>query len=224
MKTFPVSLVALCLAFVLVACGDLPAPPVPKEEVESTDIIIGSKHRIQSDILGEERAYWISTPRHYDPSRKYPYVYLLDARDHFEYAAGTLRKMGGIEIPEFILVGIPNTNRTRDLTPTHTLLAPDGSETEQFRASGGGDNFLAFIETELAPAVEADYPGEPYRMLIGHSFGGIFALHASLERPDAFASFIVIDPSLWWDGGELITRLGQKAERRRDFRPSAPTW
>ena len=85
---------------------------------------------------------------------------------------------GNTVCPKMIVVGIPNTNRMRDLTPT----TPEG---EQFYIdssastnSGGGEKFISFIEKELIPHIESNYPTQPYRMLIGHSLGGLMVMHA----------------------------------------------
>ena len=65
-------------------------------------------------------------------------------------------------VPEMILVGITNTDRTRDLTPTH--VAAPRFENRQFNAptSGGADKFLDFIAREVMPYVEKTYRTQPY--------------------------------------------------------------
>ncbi len=72
--------------------------------------------------------------------------------------------------------------------------------------AGGADNFLRFINEELIPHVEKTYRTAPFRTLIGHSFGGLFAIHALVESPDTFDAYIAISPSLQWDDGELVER------------------
>jgi tetratricopeptide (TPR) repeat protein len=89
-----------------------------------------------------------------------------------------------------MVVAIPNTNRNRDLLPTKMA---------HVRNSGGGDNFLKFIETELIPFVDNNYRTHPYRVLVGHSFGGLFAVYTLLTKPKLFDAYIAISPSLHWD-------------------------
>ena len=43
----------------------------------------------------------------------------------------------------------------------------------------------------------------PHSTLIGHSFGGLLAVHALLTRPDVFDAYIAISPSLQWDDQRL---------------------
>jgi predicted alpha/beta superfamily hydrolase len=106
---------------------------------------------------------------------------------------------GNCQIPEMIVVAIPNTNRTRDLTPTHTKIGIDGNEAAYLESSGGGDAFLKFIRDELVPEIESKFHTLPPRILVGHSFGGLLAVHTLLHETEMFQSYIAIDPSLWWD-------------------------
>ncbi|MEM7535498.1 MAG: hypothetical protein AAF639_25200 [Chloroflexota bacterium] len=36
-----------------------------------------------------------------------------------------------------------------------------------------------------------------YRILIGHSFGGLLTLHTLLDVPEMFQAYIAIDPSFY---------------------------
>lgn len=165
-------------------------------DVEPELISIGHIDSLHSDILGEERDLWIYVPesseRPENSNRAYPVVYLLDGNGHFHSVSGMIRQLstvnGNSEVPEMIVVGIPNTDRLRDLTPSHT----EGS-------SGGGKEFLSFIETELIPYVEAKYPATNYRTFIGHSLGGLTVIDALFDMPHVFQNYVAIDPSLWWD-------------------------
>jgi tetratricopeptide (TPR) repeat protein len=70
--------------------------------------------------------------------------------------------------------------------------------------SGGGEKFAAFLEKELIPHIDSLYPTEPYRMLIGHSFGGLTVVNILINHPGLFNSYLAIDPSLWWDNQKLL--------------------
>ncbi len=178
-------------------------------------ITIGKKHSIASRVLNEEREYWVSLPEGYDPKQKYPVVYLVDGEYNFEYTAGILRNLSGVQskIPKMILVAIPNTNRNRDLTPTHLTEFFNGEKTDDFPDSGGAKNFLKFLTTELAPQVEDQYLSQPYRMFVGHSDGGTFGLYANLEEPTFFNSLIIMDPSVWWDSQAMVKMLKGRLSR-----------
>ena len=191
---------------------------------EDSNITIGQRLLIKSQVLGEDRPYWVYVPESYNDETnspiKYPVLYLLDGDGFFHSATGLVQYMSaGIgfnaQIPEMIVVAIPNTDRSRDLTPTHTTVDLDGSEMPFSESSGGGDKFLQFIEEELQPEIESSYRTQPFNVLVGHSHGGLLATHAMLESRQIFQAYIAIDPSLWWDEGVMIRRakdLLQNAE------------
>lgn len=172
------------------------------------DVVIGKIDSIQSDILSENRKLMIYVPFDSSNSKTYPVVYLLDGDAHFTSVVGMIEQLSQINgntiTPEMIVVAIPNTNRTRDLTPTKAEPNPPMAPKELVEQSGGGKNFLNFMEKELFPYIEANYPTASYRMLIGHSFGGLFVMNALLEKTEMFNSYIAIDPSMWWDNKKLL--------------------
>ena len=182
-----------------------------------TSISIGKIDTLRSQILNETRRIWVYVPasannKFYTP-QVYPVVYLLDAPAHFHFVTGMIQQLGNKVIPEMIVVGIQNTDRTRDLTPTPGTTSPYGQTPEMLKNSGGGDNFLRFIEKELMPYIESSYPVAPYKMFVGHSYGGLLVMHTLLNKPEMFNAYIALDPSLWWDNqvlaGQAISALQQ---------------
>ena len=111
---------------------------------------------------------------------------------------------GNTICPEMIVVGIPNTDRTRDLTPTHVNADPPFMDSNFTKTSGGGEKFIEFIEKEVMPHIDSAYPTEPYKILIGHSFGGLTAMNTLIHHTTLFNAYIVIDPSMWWDHKKLL--------------------
>jgi tetratricopeptide (TPR) repeat protein len=114
---------------------------------------------------------------------------------------------------EMIVVGITNTDRTRDLTPTKAT----GANAAQFPTAGGADNFLKFIETEVIPEIEKRYRVQPYRVLAGHSFGGLFAVHALITRPELFNSYVAVSPSLQWSDDATLKRAEEFFKTRKEL-------
>jgi uncharacterized protein len=171
----------------------------------------GAQLRIKSEVLGEERVALVRTPPGYEAGgQRYPVLYMTDGAGHLGHTVATIEFLvRNGRMPEMIVVAITNTDRTRDLTPTKAVMnREEGGEPIQFPTAGGADKFLAFIETELIPKVEATYRTHPYRVFAGHSFGGLFALHAFLSRPDAFNAYIAVSPSMQWDN-QLMVRRGE---------------
>jgi len=177
----------------------------------NNNIVIGKIDSVYSKSLGEERKIWVYMP-HGDngPSasgQRYPVVYLLDGDAHFSSVMGMIQQLsevnGNTVCPDMILVGIPNTVRMRDLTPTQS--APNFYvDSDAVRTSGGGENFTAFIEKELIPHIDSLYPTAPYRMLIGHSLGGLMVINTLVHHPQLFNAYLAIDPSMWWDNQKLL--------------------
>jgi len=164
---------------------------------------------INSGILREERQIWVHLPPSagLDRKKKYPVIYLLDGEKNFTSVVGMIDFLSSVwgnnVCPEMIVVGIPNTNRRRDLTPTRVTggLWIDSA----FAAnSGGGEAFTSFIEKELIPHIDSLYPSMQYRMLIGHSLGGITVINTFMHHTKLFRGYIAIDPSMWWDQQKLL--------------------
>lgn len=165
-------------------------------------ITIGQIDSVKSDILGETRNIWVHLPTNYQEGKRYPVLYLLDGSRHFYSVTGLIKQLsttnGNTVLPEMIVIGIPNTNRGRDLTPTHVDIDFFTGDSIQYD-NGGGDRFLEFIESELIPYVDKTYPTTSFRTYVGHSFGGLSVINALTTRSQIFNNYVAIDPSLWWD-------------------------
>jgi len=151
--------------------------------------------KVKSEILSESRELLIHLPNNYSRYKDttYPVLYLLDGQRNFAHTVGTLDLLNQSGMAqEMIIVGILNTERTRDFTPTY-----DESYNE-WGISGGADNFLDFLEKELKPYVTSNYRTNNYAILSGHSLSALLTLYALHERPDIFQAYFAFSPSLWW--------------------------
>tara|TARA_R100001143_G_scaffold50633_2_gene45601 strand:+ start:4825 stop:5967 length:1143 start_codon:yes stop_codon:yes gene_type:complete len=176
-------------------------------------ISIGNSYSLYSDVLNEDRPYFVSLPASYHDQtivpKEYPVIYILDGDIYFQSMSGMAQFMGsGIngnyQIPEFIVVGVPNTNRIRDLTPTELTDLPPGPLPDGLSETGGGDEFLRFLNEELFSKIESEYRTMPYRVLAGHSIGGLLGLYALIAHDSMFNAYIIMDPSLWWERKMLL--------------------
>jgi predicted alpha/beta superfamily hydrolase len=176
-------------------------------------VTIGEWRTIDSEILGEERRVIVSTPDGYEEGDgRYVAIYLLDGDFHFSHTVGLVDFLVANDLmPPAIVIAVPNTDRTRDLTP------PTREDDPQFATAGGADDFIAFFRDELTPFIDAAYRTSGYRALIGHSFGGLFALHTLVHEPDLFDAFIAISPSLQWDDQRLVEQTEAFFEERGDL-------
>lgn len=165
------------------------------------------KSDIYSEILGETRTFHIGLPDSYHTAKdhSFPVMILLDGYTHFKTTTGIVHFMGADRVgnnmvPEMIVVAIDNVDRERDFTVTKI-------KTVRPNTMGGGRDFLAFIEKELIPYIDTTYRTEAYRILTGHSLGGLLAINAYADSASIFDTFISIDPSIWWDEQMITDRV-----------------
>ena len=180
---------------------------------ESNDqFAIGQKHTIYSDILGENRDIFVYYPPGFwgmdEQIENLPVVYVLDGESQFLNTVATIDLLsaapnGNDRMPRSIVVGIPNTNRSRDLTPVKIILE-DGDFPDE---TGGGNAFLDFITSELIPYIDLQYSTCEHRTIIGHSFGGLITFEALLSKREYFNNYVSIDPALGLSGKSYYEEL-----------------
>ena len=177
---------------------------------EVGQIVIGTKHVLHSNILNEDREYSVSLPESYNKEessyKQYPLLIILDGNVHFKAISGMVNYMSSDsyrswKIPEMIVVGIQNVDRRRDYTPDKIVTVRENN-------SGGGESFLSFLKDELMPELDHKYRTNTYRILFGHSLGGLLATHAYMKEERSFNAFIAVDPSFGtWDEETMDKKL-----------------
>lgn len=194
---------------------------VNAQTIKNSQIILGKTDSVNSKILKEKRTVWIYLPAGYDAAAKkqYPVIYLLDADWNFAGFAGMVHQLseviGNTVVPPMIIVAIPNTDRTHDLTPTNSLFGPDGKKVDGFTTSGGGEKFTSFMEKELIPHIDSAYKTAPFKTLIGHSFGGLTVMNIVINHTNMFNAYVAIDPSMWWDGKKLLSQANEVMKQKK---------
>ncbi|PCJ22620.1 MAG: hypothetical protein COA96_13845 [SAR86 cluster bacterium] len=185
----------------------------------AAEIGIGEKVYIDSEVLGETRELWISIPENQlNSEERYPVLYLLDGDSNFRHVSAVAEFLAASNrIPHLIVVGVLNTDRGRDLTPPST----DPDDTLNFPTHGGANNLQEFFKSELFPFIEKNYRVRPYKILVGHSLGGLFAIHTLTTRPELFNAYIAISPSLHWSKQGMVNQaekfLASTNELQVDF-------
>ena len=170
------------------------------------------ERRIVSKENGVAYRLYVALPHDYAAGgKRYPVVYALDADYSFFIARNIADHLAErSHLREVIVVGVAydgerkyRLNRTRDYTPTFSPTGGYGPEYQ--KVSGGGPKFRSFLERELIPFVDRSYAtlkGE--RCLVGHSYGGLFATWTLFSRPALFNRYVIVSPSLWYDGGMML--------------------
>ncbi len=174
--------------------------------------IPGTEFRdIQPAAGGEPFRIFIAKPSAPPPEAGYPVIYLTDANAMFATLVDTLRiRTGGpssaVEPAVVVGLGYPTDKpfdverRAFDLTPdTGGKPMPERPNGKPWPKMGGADDFLAFIENEIKPLIASEVKIDTAReTLVGHSFGGLFALHVLFTRPEAFDAYVAGSPSIWY--------------------------
>jgi len=170
---------------------------------DTKPFIIGEIATIKSKILGEDRQLFIYTHTAYNEDEsRYPIAYVLDGEWNFRHTSGVIDLLSSREIiPWMIVVGIPNNDRIKDLSPSPIKDQPRG---------GGAADFRRFLREEVFPYVETRYRTEPFRLLVGHSLSGLFTIDALLSEPALFNAYLAVSPYLIWDEGRYLDAAVEK--------------
>ena len=173
-------------------------------------ILLGTSTSLESKIMGENRPYMVYLPPSYEKSENtYPVIYLLDGDTHrFKGFVGVLESLSTEtlekQVQESIVISIPNTNRSRDLTPSYLREWKfKGRVLDTFEQTGNAQQFAEFLQKELIPAIDTKYRTSKKRLLVGESFGGLFAATTLLKSPSVFTDYLIIDPTSLWDNDYL---------------------
>lgn len=194
--------------------------PTQTSSQDGETIVLGKRRFLNSEILGEKR-FWREHQPHISENEKdvpITALYVIDGERFFTTAVAYAQFFGAgqhSKLGRCLVIGVENDHdRTRDLTPSSTQARRDGTVDKTAQPQGGGaDKFLSFLRNELRPAVESDLPPNAKivrHVLLGHSFGGLFALSVLAHHPDYFDYYITADPSFWWDQRKLITQLANQ--------------
>ncbi|WP_321826749.1 alpha/beta hydrolase [Maribacter dokdonensis] len=173
-------------------------------------LIISEKIEVNSMSLKENRALFISLPKSYNDTiyseKNYPVLYFFDGDSHIENLVAQhnwLTRNLYSTMPELILVGIVQNDRTKELTPSK-MATPKEWKRANFSSSGGNAEFMEFIENELKPMINKKYRTNGFEILSGHSFGGLATMHCFVNTPSLYNAYIAIDPSIWWNNAKIL--------------------
>lgn len=195
MKTIFITFALLLFSFCLKAQND-------------ENITIGKKEIITSKVLNENRTLWIYSPNftslNPDLEKRYPVLYLLDGNAHFYSTVGIIQQLsqanGNGALPEMIVVAIKNTNRVRDFIPSNDLDKPNP--------------FIDFLSSELIPHIDRNYKTAQYKILVGHSLGGLKVIDILTNFPELFNAHLAIDPSMWYNNEQYLTNTIAKLPKQ----------
>jgi len=194
------------------------SPTLPAAET-SGPLVIGDTFTLESKALGETRRINVYLPPGYAeaPAATFPVLYMPDGglAEDFLHVAGLVEVLvGNNSMRPFILVGIENTQRRRDLTgPT------DNPEDRKIaKVVGGSGAFRQFIREELMPRIRTRYRTTAETGIVGESLAGLFVVETLFVEPDLFDTYLAFDPSLWWNRQHLVEASAGWLETHRDLK------
>ena len=183
-------------------------------------IVLGTSTSLESKVMGENRSYMVYLPPSYKTTKnRHPVIYLLDGDIHrFKGFVGVLESLSTDtlerQVQESIVISIPNTNRSRDLTPSSLKEWKfNGLVLDTFEETGNARQFAKFLEKELMPNIESNYRTTNQRVLVGESFGGLFAANELLQSTPVFTDYLIIDPTALWDNNYLNRTLNSNKRK-----------
>ncbi|MCW0209220.1 MAG: alpha/beta hydrolase-fold protein [Achromobacter sp.] len=180
-------------------------------------------HRLDSDDGKRHYRIQIAIPRNAPEAGGSPALYMLDGNAALAtLTPADLDKLGQGRAPVLVALGydVATRNdvvsRAYDYTPPvfeHGKPVP--GPVVRGRVGGGADVFLEFIRAKVKPLVRERAAIDLDReYLWGHSYGGLFTLHVLFTQPQAFARYVVGDPSAWWHDGALVKEWRQFDARK----------
>lgn len=175
---------AIMLLFLLGSCT--------KDELFKSGVV--KEFTLQSTANGATYDIKVGLPANYNSSgEKYATIYVLDGKEIFGFVANRCQEISDqYALKNVLVVSIGyGKDRSIDYTPT-----------KMSSVTGGAPQFLNFIETQLIPKMEQEYAADTSRdgrVILGHSYGGLFGGYAYCVNNKVFGNYIMLSPSFWFD-------------------------
>jgi predicted alpha/beta superfamily hydrolase len=208
-------LIVLCFVLAFAAFAAHGQAPRSSADEKAVPLVIGETFTINSKILNETRRINVYLPPGYkeSPNSRVPVLYMPDGgiAEDFLHVAGLVQvSVGNETMRPFLLVGIENTERRRDMT------GPTENEKDKKIAPrvGGSAAFRKFIRDELMPQVKTRYRTTDETAIVGESLAGLFVVETFLIEPDLFDTYIAFDPSLYWNNQKLVNDAAERLRAR----------
>ncbi len=169
---------------------------------QNNPFISGFEKIMPSLILGSQRTVWIHIPNsnagnQHTSKEHYPVIYLLDGDANFNSMVSITEFMSNAGLcPPMIVVGVLHPARMTDLT--------FGTDKETPGITGRGEKFMLYVEKELMPYIDSNYPTASYKIIIGHSVGGLTVVNTLVHHPNLFNAYVSLDGALWWNDQQIV--------------------
>jgi len=185
---------------------------------QNQEFVISSKFHEQKYLIQ------VYKPKTKEPKNGYDVVYILDGNATFPYASIMAQVIDNMSYrtkktpPIIVAIGYASKDlfdikaRSYDYTPPYKgelKILANRRSSEYLQ--GGAEKFYNFLQNELKPIIEENYPiNTKKQTLFGHSYGGLFTLYAFLNHSEDFQNFIAASPSIWWNDFNILKELKNK--------------
>jgi predicted alpha/beta superfamily hydrolase len=175
-------------------------------QVEGEDIVIATSIPFSSKILNGNVNVQIRLPSGYDTGDSvYPVLYDLNGVFRISYSCGTVELLSlSADIPDMIVVGVPPLQNGYVPTPYE-----DRGENPET-----ADLSIKFLKEELIPFVEKHYRTNEFRILYGHSVGGLFTVYTLFNYPNLFTGYIAGSPWFQTNDQYWLKHIDQMAQEK----------
>jgi predicted alpha/beta superfamily hydrolase len=171
---------------------------------------------IHSAQTGDDYTIEFRKPKDFDINKDYTLIYIPDAS--IGLGNYVLAKDSGwsAELPSNSIVdaighiGDYHSKRRRDFIPSDI----SGQSEKDL---GHADKFLEFLTSDIIPFVDRQLPNQKRRVLVGHSFSGLFCLYTALKNEKLFDEYFAISPSVWANDLELLKIEETRAKNQLQF-------
>jgi predicted alpha/beta superfamily hydrolase len=194
------------LVGLVTACEPIPTPAVGLSagRAGAAPLVVGETLVLDSKILAERRVINVYLPPGYAKGAdRYPVLYMPDGglTEDFHHIMGLVDvSVKNETMRPFIVVGIENTERRRDLTGVTTV----AEEQALAPHAGGSDTFRRFLREELKPHIAARYRVTAESAIVGESLAGLFVIETLLVDPELFDTYVAVSASTWWNHAALV--------------------
>ncbi len=174
------------------------------------DEIYVDKTTISSLYTGSSYPVYIVRPQDFSTNNVYETIYVLDGDDELngikvyeQVARMCLNSSQSHNKQNVIVVAISaldQDERFRDYAPVPGTTNPKG-------VGGGTESYTKFLEYELIPYIQSNYPIDTTRKsrtICGHSLGGSVTGYFFVKHPDVFSTYLTLSPAFWWGDGVIM--------------------
>lgn len=177
---------------------------------------------IHSTIIHDNFEIYIDSLPSHTPGSRFKVFYYLDANLNSGKALRQILHDSNItkKFDNVLFVGIGHIGDYHKLR-RRDLLVPKISNNDTLGRSesyGHAEEFYQFLKLELTPFIDAKFStSTDSNSILGHSFGGLFAIYCLLKNEQLFRDFYALSPSLWVNNGAIYDHDHLVAESKNIY-------